>query len=441
MLLLVAMVLAIPLWLPPVVIAVRSKQLSAGAQAGAIVLAVVSPLVAVRCFSIVSGYCSAGIGPPSGFGEGALWPNCPSAEAAWLAVLAPATLVGIAAWILALGGFVPFVVALAVVGGMAAVSVNVSSSARTEALLERQQEQRDRTMAEFAQERLEAEAEAEAVCVELPGFLRQEILAGLSGWMPGAWMGRPGTRLVVDNVYLYGISTGDDTHHAVVKWSVPAWPESTQFSVNLLVSGSLEQPDAIHWRLLGLGGGAAHNYPNPLFFEPVEYLEDIGAPWLGCEGTGRGLGPYRTWELGGCADSVDPWCTSPETNTIWDPDAPLPPNVDEGLEWEVEIGPALNRDLTRSVIRLTRDELAGSLTWTWRDDMLLDHEGDVAWVYRHREPEVVAQQATMDCTELEDELEHWREFAERTTYIRAIHAYAFAQNALNLMAVHGCPRL
>lgn len=440
MLLLVAMVLTVPLWLPPVLIASRSKQPLAGARGGAIVLAVASPAIAASCFSAVNGFCVAGIGPGGGtFGEGAIWPNCPSAEAAWLVALLPATLVGIAAWILALGGSVPFGVAFAVVGCIAAGSVIVNGSARTEELLERQQERQDRTTAALAQERLEAEAHDDEICVELPDLLRQEILAGLSGWMPGAWMGQPDTRLVVDNVFLYGFSTGDDAHHAVVKWSVPAVPESTQVGVNLHVSGSFEQPDAINWRLPGLGGGATHNYPNPLFFEPVEYLEDIGAPSFGCDTTGRVLGPYRTWELGGCADSVDPWCKSPGTNPVWDPGAALPSNVDEGLQWEIEIDPTVHRDLAGSVVRLTRDELAGSLTWTWRDDLLLDYEQDIAWVYRHREPEVVAQQAAMDCAELEDELEQWREFADRTTYIRAIHGYAFAQNALDLMAIHGCP--
>jgi len=95
-----AYVLALPLWVPPVVIARRSKTIEPMPRTLATWFAALSPMLAAVGFTIGNTYCSRG-STATGF-EGSWWPQCNNAEAAWLIMLAPATFIGFVAWILAI---------------------------------------------------------------------------------------------------------------------------------------------------------------------------------------------------------------------------------------------------------------------------------------------------------------------------------------------------
>ena len=92
----VAYVIALPVWVPPVIMARRSKTIKALTRRLATWLAALSPAVAAIGFTIGNAYCSQG-STAVGF-SGAWWPRCDNAGAAWVVMLAPATLTGLAAW-------------------------------------------------------------------------------------------------------------------------------------------------------------------------------------------------------------------------------------------------------------------------------------------------------------------------------------------------------
>ena len=96
---LVAYVLALPLWATPLVIARRSKEIEPLARRLAIWFAALSPAVAAIGFLIGNAYCRRG-STAMGF-SGSWWPQCNNTEAAWLIMLAPATFMGLAAWVFA----------------------------------------------------------------------------------------------------------------------------------------------------------------------------------------------------------------------------------------------------------------------------------------------------------------------------------------------------
>jgi hypothetical protein len=99
-------VVALPLWVPPVVMVLRSDHIGHLLPACVVGLAIVSPAIALAGVALGWNYCEGpdhlvtGMGFP---GSGPLWPNCPDAQIAWLVMLSPAMVVGILAWI---GAFV-----------------------------------------------------------------------------------------------------------------------------------------------------------------------------------------------------------------------------------------------------------------------------------------------------------------------------------------------
>lgn len=95
-LLLIVYGLSIPLWLPPVVIALRNGDEDDWRKYWSVVLAVLSPLVATVTIFGVSTYCAAG--EPEYMYD--FFPNCPSG--APLIALIPPTITGVLAWVMAL---------------------------------------------------------------------------------------------------------------------------------------------------------------------------------------------------------------------------------------------------------------------------------------------------------------------------------------------------
>ena len=93
-------VIALPLWLPPVVMAWRSNAIEPLQRTAAVWLAALSPLVATITVKIGTDFCRRG---STAVGlSGAHWPQCDNVAAAWLLMLAPATFMGLTAWMLAL---------------------------------------------------------------------------------------------------------------------------------------------------------------------------------------------------------------------------------------------------------------------------------------------------------------------------------------------------
>jgi hypothetical protein len=98
-------VVALPLWVPPVVMVLRSDHIGHLLRACVIGLAIASPAIALVGVTLGWNYCE-GPDPKIGMGfpgNGPLWQNCPDAQITWLVILTPATVVGILAWI---GAFV-----------------------------------------------------------------------------------------------------------------------------------------------------------------------------------------------------------------------------------------------------------------------------------------------------------------------------------------------
>jgi hypothetical protein len=320
----------------------------------------------------------------------------------------------------------------------------VSSDLRGDVLAQ-MHERQEAVMVELRAEAVEREAQADELCMAVPKELVPLVLSGLAGWSPGAWDGLPGELLAIDDISMYAIrGQGDDEHYVIVRWSVPRWA-SSYGGLALLVTGPLEEPDSIQWRLLGLGPGASHDYPNPTFFEPVVRTDSLRQPFGGCASTGPGSGPFHTSELGGCEGSTEPWCEEPALNPIWAPGEPLPATIDAGLTWSITLDNDLHPDAHGRHVKLTREYGVSTPTWTYVDGQLWDHNEDIQWNHNQHVPEVVAQQRSMTCDQLHAEHTDWMDVVasiEARSSIFDIHlgfqAMAYAQNATNLSAESGC---
>jgi hypothetical protein len=97
-------VVSAPLWLPPVVMVVRSDDIGHWQRVLVIALATLSPAAALVGAFLGNDYCTGEIGIGGQGFVGTLWPNCSNAHVAWLIMLAPATLLGLLAWVGAIIG-------------------------------------------------------------------------------------------------------------------------------------------------------------------------------------------------------------------------------------------------------------------------------------------------------------------------------------------------
>lgn len=97
-------VVSAALWLPPVVMVVRSNDPGHWQRVLVIALATLSPAVALMGVGLGNDYCTGEIGIGGQGFVGTLWPNCPNAYVAWVIMLAPATLLGLLAWVGAISG-------------------------------------------------------------------------------------------------------------------------------------------------------------------------------------------------------------------------------------------------------------------------------------------------------------------------------------------------
>jgi hypothetical protein len=93
----------LPLWLPPVIIALRSDQLEDWQKYLAVGLAALSPLIGLIAGVRGYNYCAGPFqGPSGGFFVGDLFPHCPNAALALAVILAPPTIMGVGGWLMAL---------------------------------------------------------------------------------------------------------------------------------------------------------------------------------------------------------------------------------------------------------------------------------------------------------------------------------------------------